>query len=174
MKNVPEKVEVGGHVYLLGRLDLFEALDMSRRAAPVLPVIFHEVLSKVALEVLNDKSDSDTASHEDRIDALGRLIYMSEPAFQAIAAMPKDDFMTIVKTALSCIERNTGKAWVRVMSTDGALMFNDLTQQDVMDLTIRVLARELRPTIAALLSLGGAASNVRKETSESSQAASTT
>ena len=170
--NGPTEIKVGPHVYMFGRLDMFEALDVCRRAAPILPVLFHEVLSKVALEVLKSKDEA-SASAEDRIDELGRLIALSQPALQAIAAMPRDDYMTIIRTCLSCAERKVGKNWARVV-VDGNLMFHDIEQADVLQIVIRVLGRELRPTIAALLGLGGAASAESKATSESSPTVSTT
>lgn len=167
-----EEIKVGEHVYMIGRLDLFESLDVSRRAAPILPILFHEVLSKVALEVLKSKDESE-ASAEDRIDELGRLIYLSAPALDAIAKMPKDDYFTIIRTCLSCVERKVGKTWARVL-IDGNLMFNDIGQTDVLQIVIRVLGRELRPTIAALLGVGGAAQAASKATSENSPTESTT
>lgn len=168
----PTEIKVGPHTYMLGRLDMFEALDVCRRAAPILPVLFHEVLSKVALEVLKSKDEGE-ASAEDRIDELGRLISMSQPALKAIAAMPREDYMTIIRVCLSCAERKVGKTWAKVV-VDGNLMFSDIEQADVLQIVIRVLGRELRPTIAALLGLGGAAASTSKATSESSPTASTT
>ena len=165
------EIKVGGYEYTLGRLDMFEALDVARRAAPVLPIIFHEVLSKVMLQVLQSKDEA-TATAQDRVEEMGKLIYMSAPALQAIAAMPKDDYFTIVKTCLSCAERRVGKTWARVM-VDGNLLFQDMTQADVLEIVIRVLGRELRPTIDALLGVAGAAASASKETSESSPTEST-
>lgn len=167
----PTKCTVGGREYMLGRLDMFEALDVARRAAPILPIIFHEVLSKVMLEVLQSKDDA-SATAADRVEEMGKLIYMSAPALQAIAAMPKDDYLTIIKTCLSCAERRVDKTWAKVM-IDGNLMFQDLTQAEVMELVIRVLCRELRPTIDALLGVAGAAQSASKGISESSPTAST-
>lgn len=160
----PTKIKVGPHTYMLGRLDMFEALDVCRRAAPILPILFHEVLKS---------KDEGEASAEDRIDELGRLISMSQPALKAIAAMPRDDYMTIIRVCLSCAERKVGKTWAKVV-VDGNLMFTDIEQADVLQIVIRVLGRELRPTIAALLGLGGAAASTSRATSESSPTASTT
>ena len=155
------KVNLGSHEYCIGRLDLFDSLNVSRLAAPVLPVIFHEVLSKVALEVLNSKPEEE-ATAEDRVEAIGKLIYLSAPALQAIASMPEDDFKKIVTTCLSCIERRVEKTWARLI-IDGQIAFADLTQQDALTLVIRVLARELRPTIAALGLFGSAVAEKTKD-----------
>lgn len=151
----PKKVSCGGFEYLIGRLDLFESMNLSRIAAPILPILFHEVLSKVALEVMNSKDEKE-ATPEDRIEEIGRLIYLSTPILQAIAKMPREDFDTVIHTALSCVERKVGKTWQKVMR-DGVLAFDDIDQQTAFTLVIHVLTRELRPTIAALGFSAGAA-----------------
>ena len=111
----PLDVTVGGHLYKVGRLDLFDSLNVSRLAAPILPILFHEVLSKVALEVMNSP-DADKASPEERIEAIGKLIYLSAPILKALADMPEANFRKIVRTCLSCVERKCDKLWSRVMS----------------------------------------------------------
>lgn len=157
----PTKFTVGGHEYLIGRLDLFQSLNLSRLTGPILPVIFHEVLSKVALEVLNSKDEKE-ATTDDRIEAVGKLIYLSAPALQAIAKMPEKDFKTVISTCLSCAERHNGKTWTRVL-VEGQPAFADITQQEALTIVFHVLARELRPTIAALGLFGSAAADSGRE-----------
>ena len=160
----PKKVKVGEHEYMIGRLDLFEASNLSRLCAPILPVLFHEVLSRVALEVLKSK-DSETATPEERITEIGQLISICEPVLKAIADMKRADFETVLRTALSCVERKQGKTWAKVMP-DGVLAFDDIDVQTCFTLVIHVLSRELRPTIAALGLFAGAAA-AKKKTSAS-------
>lgn len=169
----PKKVKVGGTEYMIGRLDLFEAMNLSRICAPILPVLFHEVLSRVALAVLKSKPEGE-ATPEDRVTEIGALIQLSTPILKAIAAMPREDFDAVIKTALGCIERRVGKTWQKVMK-DGVLAFDDIDQQMAFTLVIHVLARELRPTIAALGLFPGAAVQAKKKAaSENSPTASTT
>ena len=168
----PKKVKVGGTEYMIGRLDLFEAMNLSRICAPILPVLFHEVLSRVALAVLHSKKE-DEATPEERIAEIGTLIQLSTPILQAIAKMPRDDFETVIRTGLSCIERRVGKSWQKVMQ-NGELIFDDIDQQTAFTLVVHVLARELRPTIAALGFSAGAAAQAKKGTSGNSPTASTT
>ena len=170
----PKKVELGGRVYLIGRLDLFDAMNVSRLVSPILPVLFHEVLSKVAFAVLQSK-DEDEATPEERIEEVGRLIHLSAPVLRAIAGMPRADFETVIRTSLRCVERKVGKNWQRVV-TDAGLAFDDVDQQTAFTLVIHVLARELRPTIAALGFCAGAAvrSKTKSSASTSSQTGSTT
>lgn len=169
----PKKVTVGGIEYMVGRLDLFEAMNLSRICAPILPVLFHEVLSRVALAVLQSK-DEEAATPEERIAEIGTLIQLSTPILKAIAAMPREDFDAVIKTSLGCIERRVGKTWQKVMK-DGVLAFDDIDQQMAFTLVVHVLARELRPTIAALGLFPGAAVQAKKKAaSENSPTASTT
>lgn len=168
----PKKVKVGGVEYMIGRLDLFEAMNLSRICAPILPVLFHEVLSRVALAVLQSKKE-DEATPEERIEEIGTLIQLSTPILQAIAKMPRADFDSVIKTGLSCIERRVGKTWQKIMQ-NGELIFDDIDQQTAFTLVVHVLARELRPTIAALGFSAGAAAQAKKETSGNSPTESTT
>lgn len=169
----PKKVELDGSTYLINRLDLFEAMNLSRICAPILPILFHEVLSRVALAVLKSKPEGE-ATPEDRVTEIGALIQLSTPILKAIAAMPREDFDAVIKTALGCIERRVGKSWQKVMK-DGVLAFDDIDQQMAFTLVIHVLARELRPTIAALGLFPGAAVQAKKKAaSENSPTASTT
>lgn len=173
MRLEPKKVSVSGHQYLIGRLDVFDAANLSRLCAPILPILFHEVLSRIALAVLNSK-DSDEATPEDRVEEIGQLISLCEPVLKRIADMRREDFDTVIRTALSCIERRQGKTWAKVMP-DGVLAFDDIDTHELFTLVIHVLARELRPTIAALGLFAGAAQKSPEETSSSrSQTASTT
>ena len=168
----PKKVKVGGIEYMIGRLDLFEAMNLSRICAPILPTLFHEVLSRVALAVLKSKPEGE-ATPEDRITEIGALIQLSTPILQAIAKMPRADFDSVIKTGLSCIERRVGKTWQKIMQ-NGELIFDDIDQQTAFTLVVHVLARELRPTIAALGFSAGAAAQAKKETSGNSPTESTT
>lgn len=169
----PKRVTLDGSEYLVNRLDLFEAMNLSRVCAPILPVLFHEVLSRVALAVLKSKPEGE-ATPEDRIAEIGALIQLSTPILKAIAAMPREDFDGVIKTALGCVERQVGKKWQKVMK-DGVLVFDDIDQQMAFTLVIHVLARELRPTIAALGLFPGAAVQAKKKAaSANSPTASTT
>lgn len=168
----PKKVTVGGSEFMIGRLDLFEAMNLSRICAPILPVLFHEVLSRVALAVLQSKKE-DEATPEERIEEIGTLIQLSTPILQAIAKMPRADFDSVIKTGLSCIERRVGKTWQKIMQ-NGELIFDDIDLQTAFTLVVHVLARELRPTIAALGFSAGAAAQAKKGTSGNSPTASTT
>ena len=117
--------------------------------------------------------DEEAATPEERIAESGTLIQLSTPILQAIAKMPRDDFETVIRTGLSCIERRVGKTWQKVMQ-NGELIFDDIDQQTAFTLVVHVLARELRPTIAALGFSAGAAAQKKRATSGSFQTGSTT
>lgn len=149
----PKKLILGGREYLIGGLDLFQSLNLSRLAAPLLPVIFHEVLSKMALEFLESKNVQD-ATPADRIEELGKLIYMSQPILEKLAEMDEQDFKKIIVLGLSAVERRDGQSFCPVV-VDGNVVYSDIGQQAVITLVLHVLARELRPTIGALLGIDG-------------------
>lgn len=109
----PLDVTVGGHLYKVGRLDLFDSLNVSRLAAPILPILFHEVLSKVALEVMNSP-DADKATPEERIEAIGKLIYLSAPILKVLADMPEANLLQDCPApCLSCVERKCEPSLVK-------------------------------------------------------------
>ena len=68
--------------------------------------------------------------------------------------MDREDFESVVKTCLSCVERKTGKTYGRVF-VNGNMMFADMDMNEILQLTIKVIDRELRPTIVGLLKSAG-------------------
>lgn len=145
----PTKVMVGGHEFSIGRLDLFEALNVSRLVSPILPVLFGNVLSKI-VEAFEKSKDSEGATDEDRLNEIAFLITSSQPCLQVLAQMPKEDFETVIKTCLGCVEiKNDAGTWTRLMS-NGVLVRQDLNQTEALILTVRVICRELRPFAIAV------------------------
>lgn len=140
----PTHVMVNGCEYVLGRLNLFDALDISRKIAPLAPALINEVIGKLASEF----SDA-SKSAEDKAMNLALLLTASKPALDILARMPREDFEGVVKTALSVVEKKTAAGYARVIS-GGQLMFDDLDQVTALALTIHVIARELNPIFASL------------------------
>lgn len=144
----PKNLTLNGLEFSIGRLDLFDALNVSRIVAPILPVLLSETLG--ALVQAMDKSKSvDDASEADRISELARLIVLCEPVFKSIASMPRADFESVVKTCLSACEIRVGKSWSRVVQ-NGQMMFDNIDQTTALILCVQVIWRELNPIVAAL------------------------
>lgn len=142
-----EKISIQGTEYVIGRLDLFKALDVSRRIGPVLPMIFSDMVEELA-EVIRASHDDKTATLEERLNDYATLLSTCGPVLQCIAGMKKEDFDFVLKTCLGAVERKTESGYARLMQGD-RLMFADVDQVTALRLIFRVLARELRPMFAA-------------------------
>lgn len=149
----PETVKVGDAEYRLGKLDLFSSLEVSRLAAPTLPILFSGVIEGF-LHMWQEKSGASESAG--MMDELVMVLSVSKPLLDQIAAMPKEQFDSIVSTCLSCVEKKRGKLWSPVIK-DG-VPFDDLSAGDSLILTLRVLIREIRPIGAAFF---GMASSVK-------------
>ena len=157
MNNIaPETVVMGEHEYRIGRLDCFDALHVARIISPLLPAFFGQIFGRV-LDLVQKSKSEDGASLDDVYSEIGEVIALCEPLLYRISAMDRDAFESVVKTCLSCVERKTGKIFGRVI-VDGNLMFADMELSEILSLSVKVIIRELRPTIAGLLkSLGSSA-----------------
>lgn len=144
-----ENVELGGHQYVIGRLDCFDAMHVARIVSPLLPALFGQIFGRV-LELIQKSKDENSASLEDVFSEIGEVVALCEPLLYRISKMSREDFESVVKTCLLCVERRTGKTCSRVM-VDGHLMFDDMDMGTVLNLSMKVITRELRPTIAGLL-----------------------
>lgn len=137
-------VTINGAEYSIGRLDLFQALDVCRLVSPMLPALFGGVLD--GLVKISDKAkdgdDSDVAAQ------IAIALTVSQPLFAKVAAMPKDDFQSVISTCLSCVEKKRGKGWGKVIA-DGTPM-DDIGVFDAIALSVHVIVRELKPFMTAL------------------------
>lgn len=145
----PKKVTLNKVEYVIGRLDLFQSLNVSRLVSPILPIIFHETLSKIADAIIASRSETE-AEIEDKLKEIANLLLICQPVLKEISQMKREDFETVIQTCLGCVERKVDKSFTKVCS-DGVILFDDIDQGSALVLVFHVLARELRPTIAALL-----------------------
>lgn len=144
----PQTVVLGGQEYRIGRLDLFDAMHVTRLISPFVPVLFGQIFDQVVALYAKSK-EADGASAEDILGEARDLIAVCEPLLLRLSVMRRDDFESVIKTCLSCVERKTGKTYGFVM-IDGNLMFADMDMGDVLQLAIRVIIREVRPMFASL------------------------
>lgn len=156
----PETVVLGSHEYKIGRLDCFDAMHVARIISPLLPAFFGQIFGRV-LELVKKSKDEETASLEDIYSEIGEVVALCEPLLYRISMMDRGAFESVVKTCLSCVERKTGKIYGRVI-VDGNLMFSDMELSDIMNLVVKVIVRELRPTIAGLLKSAGSPAERQK------------
>lgn len=146
-KLLPERITLDGCEYVIGRLDMFQSLNLTRLASPLLPVLFHDVFSN-AIKTLFASKKLKESSLEDVITEINLIVGISEPVLIRFAQIPEADYKKIIDTCLGCIERKQGDHWFRVWE-NGVPRFDDMETSTVFNLIFRVLVRELRPFIAA-------------------------
>lgn len=144
--NEPVHITVSGREYVLGRLNLFDALEVSRLIAPIAPILLSEVIGKLASELQDEN-----AKPEERLLTIATLLSASQPVLKIISEMPRADFQSIITMCLSVVEKKTSTGYARLMQ-NGQLMFDDLDTMSAIALTIHVIARELNPIFASLAS----------------------
>ena len=145
----PEIVCLGDHEYMVGRLDMFDAMHVARLISPLLPAFFSQIFTRI-IDLLSKSKDENGATPEEIFSEIGEVVALCEPILYRLSKMSREDFESVIKTCLSCVERKSGKGYARVM-IDGNLMFADMEMGEALRLTTAVIARELRPTIAGLL-----------------------
>lgn len=153
MAIAPETVVLGEREYQIGRLDCFDAMHVARLVSPLLPAFFGQIFGRV-LDLVQKSKDANSATLDDIFSEVGEVITLCEPLLYRVASMDRESFESVVKTCLSCVERKTGKTYGRVF-VNGNLMFADMDMNEILQLTIKVIDRELRPTIVGLLKSAG-------------------
>ena len=143
----PERVTLDGCEYVIGRLDLFKSLNLTRLVSPLLPVLFSDVFGN-ALKTLSASKQLKEASLDDVIAEINLIVSISEPVLIRFAQIPESDYKKIIDMCLSCVERKQGDHWFKVWE-NGVSRFDDMANSTVLNLIFRVIVRELRPFIAA-------------------------
>lgn len=151
--NDTKKLEINGVQYAIGSLNTFDALHVARLIAPLAPVLFGDVFSRLG-DLFAKSAQKEDASPEDLAREIGDLIMIAEPFIYRVSAMDRASFEDLVNTCLSCVERKSGSTFSHVI-VNGNLMFADMDIVTVLKLTVNVIAREIRPIIAVLLKSQG-------------------
>lgn len=162
MAIAPETVVLGEREYQIGRLDCFDAMHVARLVSPLLPAFFGQIFGRV-LDLVQKSKDANGATLDDIFSEVGEVITLCEPLLYRVASMDRESFESVVKTCLSCVERKTGKTYGRVF-VNGNLMFADMDMNEILQLTIKVINRELRPTIVGLLKSAGSSAETSTTT----------
>lgn len=153
MAIAPETVVLGEREYQIGRLDCFDVMHVARLVSPLLPAFFGQIFGRM-LDLVQKSKDANGATLDDIFSEVGEVITLCEPLLYRVASMDRESFESVVKTCLSCVERKTGKTYGRVF-VNGNMMFADMDMNEILQLTIKVIDRELRPTIVGLLKSAG-------------------
>ena len=86
-KLLPEHITLDGCEYVLGRLDMFQSLNLTRLVSPLLPVLFSDVFGN-ALKTLFASKELKEASLEDVIAEINLIVSISEPVLVRFAQLP--------------------------------------------------------------------------------------
>lgn len=109
--------EVAGVAYRSGRLNAREQFHVARRLAPIFSTL---------TEAAATGGEPDFA-----------------PIAQAVASMPDGDADFVLTKTLAVVERKQGTVWVRLQSSNGALMFEDLGMMEMLQIAWAVLQENL-------------------------------
>ena len=145
----PTTVKVENREYRVGRLDLFDALEVSRQIIPFAPILFGTVFNQVA-HLLEISKDENSVSTEEYLSEIGQVLNAVEPFLYRLAMMDREKFEGMVKTCLTACERadSTGKSFGKVC-VNGQIMYADITIVDLIKLTFEVIKREIFPIFGA-------------------------
>ena len=77
-KLVPQKFKLQGHEYLVGRLDLFEAMKLQKRLGPLMPTAFNNVLYGMWTAYGKSMPES-KATLSDKLTEFGTLLAVCQP-----------------------------------------------------------------------------------------------
>ncbi|EPY1976161.1 phage tail assembly chaperone [Acinetobacter baumannii] len=144
-------MQIGNHNYEIGRLDAFDQFHVSRKIASIVPTIvpfMTEILKSNIMDLLDkfgdDPDNPDLSVLEDfDLNSFGEAI---QPFIDAFAKMPEEDVNYVMKKCLSVVTRDGAKVVVK-----DTLMFDDLSVEHILPLTIAVVRINLGNFIQGLL-----------------------
>ncbi len=116
--------EVGGVNYRIGKLDAFKQFHIARRLAPVLTSW---------AEVTKTQKAPEPGSE---MDAL-------KPIIDAVSKLSDADTDFVIHTCLAVVMRRDGERWANVRSSNGMLMYQDITMADMLILVYSVVEENL-------------------------------
>lgn len=150
------RISTGGHDYVIGKLDAMSQLHVSRRIAPIIPVLVPMIqeMAKGDIQELATKLKQATDDESQALavaDAdLSGLASAFQPFADALAEMSEENTDYVVKTCLSVVKRDNGGTLAPVC-LNSHLMFSDLELGQILPLVIAVLRVSLGNFIQGLL-----------------------
>lgn len=151
-----ERITVGQHSYVIGKLDVFSQAHVSRRITPIIPTLA-PLLAEVAKGGIQEMVDKlELASKDENSGAaladvdLSGLAKAAMPFADALAEMSDENADYVLKKCLSVVKRDTGSSLANICA-NGTLMFDDLDLGDMLPLVIAVLRVSLGNFIRGLV-----------------------
>lgn len=111
-----EPIDVGGHKYTVGKLDVFTQANIARKVAPM----FAQVMAAKA--------------------ATGSVFVALA---ESLSHMTDDDFDFVMRSCMKVARRLDGEKFLPVMAGNGSLMYQDIELPDVLQLTTAALQENL-------------------------------
>lgn len=145
------EIPVAGNVYQVGRMPPMKQFHVSRRLAPLAFAFGAGLISNESISGALSKGapvpeaapEGDTPPAEDDMlkDVAGKdLLTAFEPVTMVLAGMKDEDVEYVFKTCLGYVKRQQGNAgWAAIQAGNGALMFDDIDMNVMMQLTIAVI-----------------------------------
>lgn len=112
------EIEVGGHVYQIGRLNIFQQAVVAK---PLVPIMASLV-----------RAGGMTGSIADVLDAIGG----------ALQNIPDEDCHKVLTTCLGAVTRKAGSSYASVI-VSGRMMFEDISLPDALQLARAVIEDNL-------------------------------
>lgn len=152
-QSTPTTVIVDNRTYKVGRLDLFDALEVSRQIMPFAPILFGSVFQQIA-HLLAVSKDENSVTPEEYLGEIQQVLNATEPFLYRLAMMDREKFESMVKICLAVCERSdaSGKSFGKVC-VNGQIMYADITIVDLIRLTFEVLKTNIFPTLGAFKGL---------------------
>ena len=111
--------ELNSKTYSIGKLDVFSQLNIARKLSPAMPLIDGLVRT--------ENSDKD----------LSILVLM------ALSQIQDDANEYVLTTCLSVVTVKQEAGWAKISNATGGLMFDDMTIETVLKLTVKVIEENL-------------------------------
>lgn len=164
MQPTPEHtVELGGHVYRIGRLTPMKQFHVARRLAPLLQSLVMETsgavdemvqagiglpgsLGSAAKEPAKDQdapTEGDEAGADEESGTMRQLMSYIGPLLMKLAEMSDEETEYVLKTCLSACSRQQERGFAPVVTAQGDFMFMDITLVEMLNLTREVVQTNL-------------------------------
>lgn len=126
------EVEVGGHTYQIGHLNVFDQLTVVKRLGPLLASLLK-----------TGESVRGGGPAEENVGAV--LVRVLPQIAEGFSKLPDEDLLYVVKKCLSVISRQEGPAWKRIVAAGNTqqLMYADIELPQMMELSWAVIQSSL-------------------------------
>lgn len=135
--------------FRIGRLNVFEQFDVSRRIGPFAPALA-PVFREIAKHGTGARGADDGEAQPVSLGAVDDVLKAAQPFLDALARMSNEDSRFVISTCLSVVMRKQGQAWSPLVR-DGVFMFDDLDLSSVGPLVVAVIKDNLGPFFSGWL-----------------------